>query len=169
MSGRPEAVLLGDACLDVLYFPTLGLQHLSALETDEVHGLLREPVLVPLESLAEIVFHHQSGSNQKIESPVQCRLSDLGTVLPEAILDLVHRKVFGGCEHDIGDGLPLPGYRKAVVLEISSKKPLTGDRLDHELRSGFLRRNHRLLRLVQLQEIPEPIRIPMDLNFLGDT
>src|SRR5688500_4852864 len=69
VAGGLEAVLAQHPLLDPLHLVAAKLDHGAAFDADQVlvHGLAREPVLVALEALPEVVLLHQLALHQQVE------------------------------------------------------------------------------------------------------
>src|SRR5690606_15118824 len=86
--GGLEAVLRADPVHDAVHLRALELGHAPALHADQVlvHGMTREPVLVALEALAEIVLLDEPAPHEQVEGAIDGRLAD--PLAPRADLPL---------------------------------------------------------------------------------
>ena len=102
----------------------LELRDHAALQTDQVlvHRVARQPVLVALEALAEVVLLDEPAAHEEIQRAVDGRLADALSAAPEILLDVLHREVLVGGEDHLGDRLALVRHRQAEVPQVAAEQ-----------------------------------------------
>ncbi len=166
-----EAVFLGDLGLNVLDLPALEFHDPTAFQADEVfvNRLLGEAVFVAFEPLTEVMLHHQTTSDQKIQRAIDGGLPDSVPRPSEADFDLLDGEVLDRRKHDLRNGLPLMSHRESLLFQVASKEPLGSRSINHRLASMTLRVFSGTQGHVLGQEPPESLKVTVDLFFPGHT
>ena len=88
-----------------------------------VDGTLREPVLVALEALPEVVLLHESAAHEQIEGAVDRRLPDPVAATAELMVDVVDRQVRVRVEDNARDGLSLLRHGETLAVQVATEEP----------------------------------------------
>ena len=120
-----------DTGLDAMHVCTLELDHLGAVEADEVlmDRLRRQTVLVSLESLPEVALGNQFTGHEQVQSPVDGGLPDPLAIGSQYPFDLVHGQMTLRSEYDARDEFPLVRDREGLLFQVTAKEPEEGTRI----------------------------------------